>query len=313
MTTAKNAARIAIIGAGHVGSTAAYALMLRALVSEIVLIDSNAALAEAEAADIADANALARPARIWAGTYTDAASASIAILTAGAATHGTESRLSVLSRSAAIVGACATSLVEAGFAGTILVAANPVDVMAHVAFTKAGLPAHRVIGTGTLLDSSRLSQTLATRFDVAPGAVTGLVLGEHGDSEVAAFSSVRIGGLTLDDFAKPRDPLDTEAVAKEVREAGYRILAGKGYTAFGIATAIVRICEALIRDERIVLPVSTLMTGAFGIEGVFLSLPCILGTEGVERVLLPALSPAELAGLRHSAEVIRHAIAELNA
>jgi L-lactate dehydrogenase len=185
--------------------------------------------------------------------------------------------------------------------------------MAQVAFTKAGLPAQRVIGTGTLLDSSRLSQTLAARFDVAPGAVTGLVVGEHGDSEVAAFSSVRIGGLTLDEFAKPRDPLDTEAVAKQVREAGYRILSGKGYTAFGIATAIVRICEAIIRDERTVLPVSTLMTGAFGIEGVYLSLPCILGADGVERVLLPALSPGELAGLSHSAEVIRHAIAELQA
>jgi L-lactate dehydrogenase len=138
-------------------------------------------------------------------------------------------------------------------------------------------------------------------------------VGEHGDSEVAAFSAVRIGGLTLDDFAKHHGPLDTEAAANEVREAAYRILAGKGYTSFGIATAIVRICEAIIRDERIVLPVSTLMTGAFGIEGVYLSLPCILGADGVERVLLPALSPAELDGLRRSAEVIRQAIAQLQA
>ncbi len=287
--------------------------MLSALVSEIVLIDSNRALAEAEAADIADANALARPVRIWAGTYADAAGASIAILTAGAATHGTESRLSVLSRSAAIIEACTESLVKAGFAGTILVAANPVDVMAHVAFAKSGLPAHHVIGTGTLLDSSRLRQTLAARFDVAPAAVTGLVLGEHGDSEVAAFSSVRIGGLALDDFAKPQSPLDTDAVAKAVREAGYRILSGKGYTSFGVATAIVRICEAIIRNERTVLPVSTLMTGAFGIEGVYLSLPCILGAGGVERVLEPDLSASERASLAHSADVIREAIAQLRA
>jgi len=309
---AKAAARIAIIGTGHVGSTAAYALMLSALVSEIVLIDSNMALAAAEAADIADANALARPVRIWAGTYEDAASASIAVLTAGAATHGTESRLSVLSRSAAIMEACVASLQEAGFAGTILVAANPVDVMAHVAFTKAGLPANRVIGTGTLLDSSRLSQTLAAKFDVAPGAVTGLVVGEHGDSEVAVLSVAQIGGLRLDDFAKSRAPVDRDAVAKEVREAGYRILSGKGYTSFGVASAIVRICEAITRDERTVLPVSTLMTGAFGIGGVYLSLPCILGSGGAEGVLLPELSASELAGLKHSAEVIREAIAQLN-
>jgi L-lactate dehydrogenase len=313
VTVANNAARIAIIGAGHVGATAAYALMLRALVSEIVLIDSNPALADAEAADIADANALARPARIWAGTYTDAATARIAVITAGAATHGTESRLSVLSRSAEIVGACAESLMDAGFAGIILVAANPIDLMANVAFRKSGLGAKRVIGTGTLLDSSRLRQALAANFEIAPSAVAGLVLGEHGDSEVAAFSTVRVGGLLLDDFTEHGADLDPDVIAKGVREAGYRIISGKGYTSFGIATAIVRICEAIIRNENTVLPVSTLLTGEFGIAGVFLSLPCILGAGGVERILQPALSTIEQSALRQSAEVIRQAIATLDA
>lgn len=305
------ASRIAIIGAGHVGATAAYALMLRALVSEIVLIDSNVPLAEAEAADIADANALARPARISAGTYGDAATAAIAIITAGAATQGSESRLSVLSRSAVIVGECVTSLMAAGFGGTIIVAANPVDIMANVAFLKAGLPAHQVIGTGTLLDSGRLRQTLAEKLDVAPSAISGLVLGEHGDSEVAAFSTVRVGGVTLENFASPGDAPDQDATAKEVRDAGYRILAGKGYTSFGVATAIVRICEAIIRDERAVLPVSALLTGEFGITGLYLSLPCILGAKGVERVLVPDLSTAEQCALHRSAEVIRQAVANL--
>lgn len=308
-----NAARIAIIGAGHVGSTTAYALMLRALVSEIVLIDSNAALAEAEAADIADANALARPARIWAGNYVDAATATIAVITAGAATHGTESRLSVLARSAMIVGACVESLMGAGFAGIVLVAANPVDLMAHVVFQKAALPAHRVIGTGTLLDSSRLRQALATKLDVAPGALAGLVLGEHGDSEVAAFSTVRVGGLTLDDFAAAGELLDHETLAKDVREAGYLIVSGKGYTSFGIATAVVRICEAIIRNERTILPVSTLLSGEFGIHDVFLSLPCVLGASGIERILVPDLSIVERGALHRSAEVIRRAMATLDA
>jgi L-lactate dehydrogenase len=313
MTAATNAARIAIIGTGHVGSTAAYALMLRALVSEIVMIDANATLAQAEAADIADANALARPARIWAGTYEDAATATIAVITAGAATHGNESRLSVLARSAVIVGACVESLVNAGFSGIILVAANPVDVMAHVAFRKSGLAVHRVIGTGTLLDSSRLHQALAAKLDVAPGAIEGLVLGEHGDSEVAAFSTVRIGGLTLEAYADPDRPLDQDEMAKEVREAGYLIVSGKGYTSFGIATAVVRICEAIIRNERIVVPVSTLLTGEFGIDNVFLSLPCVLGANGVERILLPALSADEQVALHRSAGVIRAAMATLDA
>jgi L-lactate dehydrogenase len=287
--------------------------MLRALVSEIVLIDRNQPLAEAEAADIADANALARPARIWAGTYEDVATASIAVITAGAATHGNESRLSVLARSAAIVGECIESLTRSGFDGIVLVAANPVDIMAHVAFQKAGLPAERVIGTGTLLDSSRLRQALATKLAVAPGALAGLVLGEHGDSEVAAFSTVRVGGLTLEDFAKSGQHFDHDVIAKNVREAGYLIVSGKGYTSFGIATAVVRICEAIIRNERIVLPVSTLLSGQFGIDNVFLSLPCVLGAAGVERILLPELSIEEQGALRQSAEVIRQAMATLDA
>lgn len=311
MPNTSAASRIAIIGAGHVGATTAYALMLRALVSEIILIDSNAPLAQAEAADIADANALARPAHIFAGNYTDAVTAKIAIITAGAATHGTESRLSVLSRSAVIVGECVTSLIDTGFSGIIIVAANPVDIMANVAFLKAGLPAHRVIGTGTLLDTGRLRQSLAEKLDIAPSAISGLVLGEHGDSEVAAFSSVRVGGVTLENFTSPGEVPDQDATAKEVRDAGYRILAGKGYTSFGVATAIVRICEAIIRDERAVLPVSALLTGEFGITNLYLSLPCILGVEGVERVLVPDLSTAEQCALHRSAEVIRQAMANL--
>jgi L-lactate dehydrogenase len=309
VTVANNMERIAIIGAGHVGATAAYALMLRALVREIILIDSNAALAEAEAADIADANALARPARIWAGNYEDAASAGIAVITAGAATHGNESRLSVLTHSALIVGACVESLMKSGFSGIILVAANPVDIMAHVAFRKADLFASRVIGTGTLLDSSRLRQTLASKLDIAPSAVDGLVLGEHGDSEVTAFSTVRVGGLPLKRFG---DQIDHDAITKQVKDAGYQIILGKGYTSFGIATAIVRICEAIIRNEHAILPVSTLLTGEFGISDVYLSLPCILGARGVERVLLPELSSAEASALHRSADVIREAMKQLN-
>ena len=312
MSAPAQPARIAIIGAGHVGATAAYALMLRALVSEIVLIDSNVALVEAEAADIADANALARPARIWAGDYEDAASARIAIITAGAATHGSESRLSVLTRSAAIISECVRSLRSTGFSGIVVVAANPVDIMAQVAFQNAGLPAKQVIGTGTLLDSSRLRQALAEKLDVAPSAVEGLVLGEHGDSEVAAFSTVRVGGLALEHFVSSSAQLDTATVATDVRDAGYRIISGKGYTSFGVATAIVRICEAIVRNERVVLPVSTLLSGQFDIADLYMSLPCLLGAGGVERILLPKLSDEEQAALRHSAAVIAKAIAHLD-
>ena len=305
--------RIAIIGAGHVGATTAYALMLRALVREIVLIDSDTALAEAEAADLSHGNALARPARIWAGDYADAASARIAVITAGAATEGAQSRLSVASKSADIVAACVKHLAAAGFEGVIVVASNPVDLMALIASRNAGLAPGRVIGTGTLLDSSRLRQLLAEKLGVAPASLDGDVLGEHGDSEVVAFSAVRIGGLPLAEFVGSKPAPNHHALAEDVRQAGYRIVAGKGYTSFGVATATVRICEAILRDEKAVLPVSTLLTGQYGIADIYLSLPCILGAGGVERVLTPKLTSAEETVLGESAAVLTAALEALDA
>ena len=262
-------------------------------------------LAHAEAADLSDANALARPARIWAGTYADVAEAQIAILTAGAATHGAESRLSIAGRSATIVRQCVSEIAAAGFRGILIVASNPVDLMALLAFRQAGLPAERVIGTGTLLDTSRLRQVLGHRLNVAPSAVDGFVLGEHGDSEVAAFSTLRIGGLSLNRFASSHGEAEHDSTAREVRDAAYRIIEGKGYTSFGVATAVVRICEAIIRDERAVLPVSAMLIGQFGITDLYLSLPCILGTGGVCEVLAPELSDPEVEGLLASAAKLR--------
>jgi len=283
--------------------------MLRGLFAEIILIDSDSALATAEAADISDAGALARPTRIFAGDYADAATARIAVLTAGAATHGSESRLSLASRSAAVVTSCAAELMAAGFDGILIVASNPVDVMALTAFRRAGLPAARVIGTGTLLDSCRLRQEIANRLNVAPAAIDGIVLGEHGDSEVAILSSIRVGGVPLEQFQSGPASIDLKQIADQVRGAAYEIIAGKGYTSFGVATAVVRICEAIVRDERVVLPVSSLLTGQFGISDLYLSLPCLIGAGGIERVLVPELDRREEAALRESATAVRDAMA----
>ena len=285
--------------------------MLRALFREIVLVDKDDARAAAEARDITDANALARPARIWAGDYADAAAASIAVVTAGTATHGSETRLSVAASSAAIVQASVTELHAAGFDGILLVASNPVDLMTMVALGSAGLPANRVLGTGTLLDSSRLRAALAAQLDVAPNTVDALVLGEHGDSEVAVFSAARIGGIALADFSPDAATLDRHAIASAVRDAGYDIIAGKGYTSFGVATAIVRVCEAIVRDERAILPVSSQQDGPPGIPGICMSMPCVVGAAGVERVLVPPMGSDEAAGLAASAAKLRGAFEEL--
>ena len=300
--------RAAIIGAGHVGATAAYALMLRALFREIILIDNNADLASAEAADIADAGGLTRPTMIRAGDYSDAASAQIAILTAGAATHGDESRLSVAGRSAVIARQCVTQLMAAGFDGIILVAANPVDIMTMVAQQESGLPPARVIGTGTLLDSNRLRTALARRLDIAPSSIDAMILGEHGDTSFAALSIARIGGIPLRQFMETGMKGDCGDITEEVRQAAYQIIDGKGYTSFGIATAIVRICEAIVRNEHVILPVSTWLTRQFGVRDIYLSLPCLIGVRGIERVLVPSLNPGEVAAFQQSASAVRTAI-----
>lgn len=301
--------RVAILGAGHVGATAAYAIMLRALFQEIVLIDREPELAMAEAADLRDANALARPARIWAGSYADAANAQIAVITAGAASHGNESRLALASRSAVIVTDCVRGLAEAGFAGILVIASNPVDLMTVLAIRHAGLPQSRVLGTGTLLDTSRLRQALSASLGVAAGAIEGYVLGEHGDSEVAAFSTVRIGGQPVRTFS---DPDTLASLAVDVRDAGYRIIGGKGYTSFGIATAIVRICEAVVRNERAVLPVSAWIDRGYGSTDICLSLPCVIGAGGIERVLFPALDDSEQSALLASAAKLTDALRGLD-
>jgi len=296
--------RIAVIGTGHVGSTVAYALMLRELAGEIVLLDANAELAAAEAHDIEHANALARRARIWAGDYAEAASASIAVITAGATMNtAAESRLSLVNRSAAIVRSCVGALTAAGFGGIIVIASNPVDIMAQLAHEISGMPAGRVIGTGTLVDSARLRSLLGTKLGVDPQSVVAYVLGEHGDSELAAFSLAQAGAIPVRAL-RAHDPLDEVAIEDDVRRAGLRIFEGKGYTSFGVASAAVRICEAIVWDEHAVMPVSALLTGQYGISGVYLSLPCVVGAAGVDRIMAPQLDDDELRRLRASASVL---------
>lgn len=296
--------RIAIVGAGNVGATAAYALMLRGLFAEIVLIDQSAKRAAAEATDIADANAIAQPVRIWAGDYADVRDAAILVLTAGAATKDGEPRTAVAGKSAVIIRDCIRQAMDAGFDGTLVVASNPADAMTQIAQATSGLPPERVIGTGTLLDSNRFRKRIADRLGIAPIAVDALVLGEHGDSEVMAYSTVRIGGMDLDAYLDGRD-FDRRGAAHDVMRAGYAISDGKGYTSFGVASAIARICGAIQRDERVILPVSTLLNGQYGIDGIYMSLPCLVGAGGVLRILTPTLTTDERAALHASADILR--------
>ena len=305
--------RIAIIGCGHVGATSAYALMMSGIAREIVLVDQDTARAEGEAMDLQHAVPLARPVRLWAGDYKDAAQSAIVVIAAGVGSRPGETRLDLLGRNVVVVRDCMKQLLAEGFAGLVLMTTNPVDVLAQVAQAESGLPTERVIGSGTVLDSARLRAMLGAELGVEARSVHAYIIGEHGDSEVAAWSSAHVAGVHLREYCESGgiECPDFDTLLERVRRAAPEIVKHKGYTSFAIASCVARICEAVVRDERSVLPVSTMMRGQYGIGDVYLSLPCVVGQRGVERIIELPLDKSEQAGLLRSADVLRRTIESL--
>ncbi len=308
--------KIAIVGAGRVGSTFAYTLAASGLVHDIVVIDADTGRAEGEAMDIAHAVPFHRPVSVRAGTLADAAGAMVTVITAGAAQGPGESRPALLLRNVEVLRGILAGVVQANPDGLLLVATNPVDALTYAALRLSGLPGGRVLGSGTVLDSARLRAELAGRYDVDPRNVHAYVLGEHGDSELIPWSTTRIANMRLQDYCALTGAScaaqEVEAVAVAVRDAAYEIIRRKGATNFAIAAALTRIVEAIVRDEASVLTVSTLLQGQYGIDGVCLSLPAVVGRQGVRHLLPIPLSPDEEQALRRSAQVIRDALATLD-
>jgi len=307
--------RIAVVGAGNVGATFAYALTLSGLASEIVLVDANRQRAEGEAMDLVHAVPFSKPVRIWAGDIDDSAGAAISVVSAGTGQRPGETRLDLLKRNAAIFGEIVPRLAEVNPDGIIVVATNPVDILAQLAQRLSGLPASRVIGSGTILDTARFRALLAAHLGVDPRSVHAFIVGEHGDSEVPIWSSANVAGMRLTEFCAevgiPYDQAALDAIFEQTRDAAYHIIERKGATYYAVAAGLLRITEAILRDQRTVLPVSTLIDGAYGIEGIYLSLPTVLGGNGVERVLRLSLTDAEEAGLRRSADLLRRTLDSL--
>ena len=307
--------RVVIVGAGNVGATFGYALVQAGLASEIVLIDYDAERAEGEAMDLAHAVPFSRPTRVRAGSYADCAGAAITVIAAGARQQPGETRLELLRRNDSIVGGIVAQVAAANPDGIIIVATNPVDVLTSRAVSIAGLPAGRVFGSGTILDTARFRALLAERVGVDPRSIHAFVIGEHGDSEVAVWSSAHIAGLPLREFCaaggRELTEADMEAIATEVCEAAYLIIERKGATQYGVAAGLLRLTEAILRDQHTILSVSSPIPGYYGISGVALSLPAIIGRDGVERVIEISLSDSEQAALRRSAQVLEQAIASL--
>jgi len=302
--------RVAIIGCGHVGATSAYALLMNGTVEEIVILDRDGERLRGEVMDLQHAASLARPAKIRAGDYEDVRTADIVIIAAGVGSQPGETRLDLLGRNAVVIREIVRELTRIDFDGIILMTTNPVDVLAQIAQAESGLPPARVIGSGTVLDTARLRFLLGAELDVEAHSIHAYILGEHGDSEVATWSAARVGGSPLADFCQPRCP-DFPKILESVRQAAPEIVRRKGYTSFAVASCVNRICTAILRDERTILPVSTMTGGQYGIDGIYLSLPCVVGRNGVGKIVELPLDDAELKGLLASADLLRRTLIEL--
>ncbi len=309
-----NTSKVAIIGAGSVGSTLAFDLCLKGAVTEIALIDSNREKAEAEILDIKQGSPLGRPLKIEAAGYESCRDSGIAIITAGARQKPGESRMDLTGRNVGIMKSIVRSLLDSGFRGILVVITNPVDVLTWVAHAESGFPASRVFGSGTILDSARLREYVARHCRVNPMNIHGYVLGEHGDTSFPAWSLLTIGGIHLNEFCPvcgTCDGLDTfkQNAVEAVREAAYRIIEAKGSTCYAIAQAGSVLVESIVRDERRILPVSTVRRNFNGIEKTAFSFPAIVGNEGIARVLDFPLPPDEQKCLLDSARFVSESIA----
>jgi len=307
--------KIGIVGSGFVGSTAAYALVLRGVAAEVVLVDSNPARAQAEADDIFHAIPFAGTADVRAGGYADLAASRLVIVAAGVNQKPGETRLELLERNAAVFREVVPRILRHAPGAMLVVATNPVDIMTHLASRCAeaeGLPRGRVIGSGTTLDTARFRTLIARHVGVHPQHVHGYVVGEHGDSEVLTWSVATVAGFPLKAFAARRGVSFDEKVQGEidagVRRAAYRIIAGKGATYYGIGGALVRIAQGVLGGQRAILTVSSHQKEVEGVRDVTLSLPQLVGADGVAETYMPPLDPEERAALRRSAEVLRSAL-----
>jgi L-lactate dehydrogenase len=301
--------KIAIVGgAGAVGATAAYALMISGLAAEIVLIDVNERRVEGEAMDLVQGAPFVRPVVIRSGGYTDCQGAQIVVITAGASQKPGETRLDLVNRNIEIFRGIIPQIAQAAPDSILLVVANPVDILTYATWKFSGFPPGRVIGSGTVLDTARLRTLIGQQLRVDPRGVHAYVIGEHGDSEVVVWSRAMVAGMSIGEFCAQRNACCEndiqQEIADQVRRAAYEIIDRKGATYYAIGLGVRHIVEAILRDQDSVLTVSTLMTGQLGVSDICLSLPSILDRNGLDCVLVPDLSEDEEAAFQRSARVL---------
>jgi L-lactate dehydrogenase len=311
--------KVGIIGSGMVGATAAFSIMMRNAANEIILIDKNHQRAEAEAADIRHASPFAHPVNIYAGDYADLENADVVVITAGISQKPGQTRLDLLNKNAMILKDITNKVISKAPETLLLVATNPVDIMTHLVSHYAqnqGIPTSKVIGTGTTLDTARFRSLLGMQMGVDPQNVHGYVIGEHGDSEVLTWSIIDIGGLPLDEFAKLRKvqfgTAEKELIDKNVRQAAYHIIEGKGSTYYGIGGAIARILNIIKNNQRSFITICTPVKEIAGVRDVTISLPHLIGNQGVIATLPFNLSKFETEALKNSAQVIKNELEKIS-
>lgn len=303
-----NIRKAAMIGCGFVGSSAAFALMQSGIFSEMVMIDVNKDRAEGEAMDISHGLPFARPVKIYAGDYDDIVDANVIIITAGANQKPDETRLDLIHKNVEVFKQIIPEISKRGCRGILLIVSNPVDILTYTALKLSGFQEHRVIGSGTVLDTARLKYLIGEHLGVDNRSVHAFIIGEHGDSELAAWSSANVSGVRLSDFCEMRGHFaheeSEERIYEEVKNSAYEIIEKKQATYYGIAMAVKRICECIVRNEQSVLPVSSMMHGIYGMEEIVLSMPAIVGKDGVEDVLPIMLDEEEQEQLKKSAAML---------
>jgi len=301
--------KVAVIGTGFVGSTFAYTLTIRGTVSEIVLIDIDKKRAEGEAMDLNHGLSFVQPVKIWAGDYADCQDADIIVIAAGAAQKPDEKRLDLVHRNLEVFKAIVPNIIRYNQNGILLIATNPVDIMTYAALKLSGFPAKRVIGSGTILDTSRLRYVLGEHLNIDPRNVHAYIIGEHGDSEVPIWSLANVAGTPLKEFFLERgekfDSRHLNTLFERVKNAAYEIIERKGRTYYAIGLGLTRIVESILRDENAILTVSSLLQDYYGMSGICLSVPSIVNHEGIRDALRLPLNKDELESFRKSASTLK--------
>lgn len=301
--------KISIIGAGAVGSATAFALMNHNIATDIVIVDINRKKAEGEAMDISHGRVFVEPANIIAGDYPDTKDSDIVIITAGLAQRPGETRIDLVNRNIEIYKQMIPEIVKYNPDAILLVVSNPVDILSYVTWKISGFPKERVFGSGTVLDTARFQTTLSSKFNIDARDIHANIIGEHGDSEIATWSLTTIGGLTIEQYCRDMGIEFNEEtkvkITNDVKNAAYEIIERKGYTNYAVALAITRIVKAILRDEKSILTVSSLQTGDYGLEDVYISVPTIVGRRGILDVVEVPYSTKEREDLKKSADLLK--------